>query len=134
MGNFVYTATEEVVGWHQTGEQVLLDIGVQDATRSRSVEKSVQRSAGGAIEVLKHRADVTWSVTLEPVSGSRLAEVREFLASTEGGEPFSMDLYGTSAAPKVVKRIDEGYTEDVFMRVGSESGDFFTVTFEVTEL
>lgn len=135
MANFVYTATEDLVGGHSSGDIVNLDIGVQDDTaRSRSVEKSVQKSIGGAIEVLKHRADVTWNVTLEPVSGPTLALVREFMSSTEGGEPFTMDLYGTSSAPKAVKRIDDGYTEQAFMRRGAESSDLFVISFQVVEL
>lgn len=134
MGNFVYTATEELIGGRATGDVVSLDIGVQEAVRSRSVEKSVQRSQGGAMEVLWHRADVTWNITLEPVAGVTLAIVREFMASTEAGEVFTMDLYGSSSAPKSVKRIDDGYTEQPFMRAGAESRDWFVVGFQVIEL
>lgn len=134
MANFVYEATEELIGGRSVGQIVLLDIGVQEAVRSRSVDKSVQRSQGGAMEVLWHRADVTWSVTLEPVAGASLDVVREFMASTEAGEAFTMDLYGTTSRPKAVKRIDEGYTESPFMRVGSELRDLFVVGFQVIEL
>jgi len=134
VGSFIYTATQELVGARSVGDLVVLDIGVQEAVRSRNVEKNVQRSQGGAMEVLWNRADVNWEVTLEPVSGYQLEVVREFMASTESGEAFSMDLYGTSSVPKVVKRIDSGYTEQPFMRAGSESRDWFVVTFQVVEL
>lgn len=134
MANFVYTATEELIGGRSSGDIVVLDIGVQEALRSRSTEKNVQRSQGGAMEVLWHRADVTWSVTLEPVSGVTLDIVREFMASTEAGEAFSMDLYGTASRPKAVKRIDDGYSEQPFMRVGYESRDLFVISFQVIEL
>lgn len=134
MGTFVYTATDELTAGHDVGDIVVLDIGVQDARRSRAIEKSVQRSMGGAMEVLKHRTDVTWSVTLEPVSGSQLDLVREFMASTEGGESFTMDLYGDSSAPKSVKRVDNGNSEESFMRRGAESLDMFAVSFEVIEV
>jgi hypothetical protein len=134
MANFVYSATSELIGGRSVGDTVMLDIAVQEAQRSRSVEKSVQRSQGGAMEVLWHRADVTWSVTLEPVAGATLDLVREFMASTEAGEAFTMDLYGSSSAPKSVKRIDDGYTETPFMRVGAESRDWFVVNFQVIEL
>jgi hypothetical protein len=86
------------------------------------------------MEVLKHRTDANWSVTLEPVSGMQLDVVREFMASTEAGEAFSMDLYGTASTPKIVKRIDDGHGEDVFMRNGAELTDMFTVSFEVLVL
>lgn len=134
MGAFVYTATDELTGGHAVGDIVVLDIGVQDSRHSRAVEKNAQRAVGGAMEVLKHRTDVTWSVTLVPVSGQQLALVREFMASTEGGESFTMDLYGDSSAPKLVKRIDEGNSEEVFMRRGAESLDMFAVSFEVIEV
>ena len=134
MGTFVYTATESLVGGHAVGDTVVLDIGVTEALRSRKVEKSVQRSMGGAMEVLKHRSEVSWAITLEPVWGAQLAFVRELAASTEGGESFTMDLYGDSSAPKVVKRIDEAYDEQPFMRRGAESLDAFTVSFQVIEI
>lgn len=134
MGAFVYTATDDLAGGHDLGDVVVLDIAITDCTRSRKVEKSAQRSAGGAMEVLKHRSEVTWSVTLEPAWGDQLALVREFLASTEGGELFTMDLYGDSSAPKAVKRLDEGYDEQIFMRRGAESLDAFTVSFQVIEV
>lgn len=134
MGSFVYTATDDLTGGHDVGDIVVLDVGVTDSARSRKVEKSVQRSMGGAMEVLKHRSEVMWSVTLEPVWGAQLDLVREFLASTEGGEQFTMDLYGDSSAPKLVKRIDEGYDEQSFMRRGAESLDAFTISFQVIEV
>lgn len=134
MGSFVFTATEYLVGGFAVGDTVAVDIGVQESQRSRRVEKSVQRSDGGAMEVLKHRAEVTWNVTLQPVFGHDLEMVRMFLDSTEAGEQFTMDLYGESSSPKAVKRIDDGYTEQPFMRVGSESADYFVMGFEVVEL
>lgn len=133
MAIFVYSATNDLIGGRSVGDVVLLDLGVQEALRSRSVEKSVQRSQGGAMEVLWHRADVTWTVTLEPVSGTQLDIVREFMASTEGGESFTMDLYGTSSRPKTVKRIDDGYSEQPFIRVGTVQRDWFVIQFQVLE-
>lgn len=134
MGSVTYTATESLLANHSGGETVTLEIGVQDAVRSRSVEKTAQRSEGGSMEVLKHRADVTWDVTFEPVSGYMVSQLREFLDSTEGGEIFSIDFYGTSSAPKSVKRMDSGYGEEPFMRIGTEDGDMFVMRIQVLEL
>jgi len=134
MGSFVYTALDELTGGHTVGDEVVLEIDVTEALRSRKAEKSVQRSMGGAMEVLKHRSEVSWSVTLEPVWGDQLARVREFMASTEGGEAFTMDLYGNASAPKLVKRIDEGYDEQPFMRRGAEFLDALTISFQVIEV
>jgi hypothetical protein len=134
MGSVVYTATESLLPIRSAGEIVAFEIGFQDARRSRSVEKTVQRSEGGAMEVLKHRAEVTWEITFEPVNGTRLKQLREFLDSTEAGEAFLMDPYGTASAPIQVKRIDEGYSEEPFMRNGSESTDYFFATIRVVEV
>lgn len=134
MGSVTFTATESLLAHHSAGETVTIEIGVQDAVRNRAVNKNVQRSLGGAMEVLKHSADVTWDVTFQPVSGSMLDQLREFLDSTEGGEIFTIDVYGTSSAPKSVKRLDEGYGEEPFMRVGTEDGDMFVMRIQVLEL
>ena len=133
MGSLVFTATDDLLPSHPAGTLVALDIDFQEARKSRSVEKTVQRSQGGAMEVLKHRTDVLWDITFEPVSGFRLRQMREFIASTEGGESFSMDPYGGSA-PLQVKRIDGGSSEEPFMRIGAEAGDYFTFSIQVLQL
>jgi hypothetical protein len=134
MGSVVYTATESLLPARSAGQTVAFEIGFQEARRARSVEKTVQRSEGGAMEVLKHRAEVTWDITFEPVSGTKLAQLREFLDSTEAGEAFLMDAYGNASAPIQVKRIDEGYSEEPFMRNGSSSTDLFVVNVQVIEV
>lgn len=131
MGSFTYTATDSLLPGRSYGTVVTLEIDVQEARRARKVEKDMPRSMGGAMEVLKHRADVSYSVTFEPVSGHRLLELREFLDSTEGGEQFSVDLYGDSAVQLPAKRLDEGYNENPFMRRGSEDTDMFDASIEI---
>lgn len=134
MGSVVYTATESLLPFRSAGQVVAFDIDFQDARRSRSVEKTVQRSEGGAMEVLKHRAEVQWTITFEPVNGAKLAQLREFLDSTEAGESFLMDPYGTASAPVTVKRIDDGYSEDPFMRNGSALTDYFVASITAVEV
>lgn len=134
MGSVRYTATESLLAHRSSGTSVEMEIDFQEARRSRKTEKTVHKSEGGAMEVLKHRSEVTWDLTFEPVSGARLEQLREFLDSTEGGELFTIDAYGTAAAPKIVKRIDDGYAEEPFMRIGSEDGDLFEVKITVIEI
>jgi hypothetical protein len=57
-----------------------------------------------------------------------LDQLLEFLDSTESGESFDMRLYGTEAAFTTVKRSDDGYTLQEFMRVGSERNDWFQIS------
>jgi len=134
MGTFTYTASESLRPGRLIGDLVSFDIQVQDARRSRQVQKEVATSLGGAIEVIKHRGEVTWSITFEPANGVKLLQLREFLDSTEGGEPFSMDLYGAQSEPVNVKRTDDSYTEEPFMRIGGELLDWFTASIQVIEL
>jgi hypothetical protein len=134
MGSVVYTATESLLPNRLAGQTVAFEIGFQDARRSRSVEKTVQRSEGGAMEVLKHRAEVTWDITFEPVNGTTLDQLREFLDSTEAGESFLMDPYGTASTPTQVKRVDDGYSEEPFIRNGSASTDYFFASIRVVEV
>jgi hypothetical protein len=125
MGTISYEVSVVLLPTHSLGDQVTFEIDVTDFKRSRTVEKDVQRSLGGAMEVLKHRTDVTFSITFAPVYGQKLDQLREFLASTEGGEVFTIDLYGNAAAPLTLRRTDSGSDEDPFIRRGSEALDVY---------
>jgi hypothetical protein len=134
MGNVTYVATDSLFPPHFAGQTISFDIDFQEARQSRAIEKSVQRSQGGSVEVLKNRTDVTWEITFEPVNGSKLRHLREFIASTEGGEQFTIDPYGTASAPIAVKRVDDGTNEEPFMRNGSDATDYFVVSITVLEV
>lgn len=134
MGSITYTAMESLLPYRTAGQVVSFEIDFQEARRSRAVEKTVQRSEGGSMEVLKHRADVTWDITFEPVNGVKRLQLHECLDSTEDGDVFSIDPYGNSSAPIQVRRIDEGYSEEPFMRNGSEPTDYFVISIRVLQV
>lgn len=134
MGHVTYTATESILPEHEAGEVCVLELNFQEAVRAVLVDKVAARSAGGNMEVVLNRQDVTYRLTTAPVHGVQLLRLREFLDSTNGGEEFTIDYYGSAASPKRVKRIDQGYTEEVFLRRGSEGLDAFSASFEVIEL
>ena len=135
MATIIYTAKRSLAPGHVEGEEYLLEIGIlDDANRRVATEKDVQRSLGGAMETLRHRHDVMWTLTLEPTQGKNMPLVREFLDSTDGGEAFSIDLYGQYAQMVNVKRIDTQYSETAFMRVGSADADYFQAQIEVLEI
>lgn len=121
----VYTAARSLAPSHVAGTQYLLNIEGVDAIRNRTVDKTVLRSKGGAIETLRNRADNEWTLTFAPVNGLDVAKLIEFLDSTEGGEKFQLFIYGTESAAKSLRRTDSGYQLSAFMRVGSEAGDYF---------
>lgn len=131
MADFRYTAKRSTLADHIVNQQYMIEIGVTSEQRSRRVDKTEVRARGGATETLYHKADREWSITFEPVAGDRLNQLIEFLDSTESGEAFEMRLYGTESSFTTVKRIDEGYSLQEFMRVGSERGDYFQTTISV---
>lgn len=131
MADFRYTAKRSLLADHIVNLQYMIEIGVTSEQRSRRVEKTDVRAKGGATETLYHRADREWLITFEPVNGDRLNALIEFLDSTESGESFEMRLYGTEATFTTVKRIDEGYELQEFMRVGGERTDLFQVSISV---
>lgn len=134
MGWVKFIATEGIVPPHEAGEEVTLEIGFTESNLQKKIERTDQYSDGGALEALLHRVERTFSLTFQPVFGSQLRRLREFLDSTDGAEQFEFDPYGDSPAPRLGRRIDKGYTETSFQRRGSEELDAFTVTIEVLEI
>jgi hypothetical protein len=45
-----------------------------------------------------------------------------------------MDPYGTASTPTQVKRVDDGYSEEPFIRNGSASTDYFFASIRVVEV
>lgn len=125
MTTFVFTLKRSLLPGNIVDQQHELEIGATTAVRGRQVERNDVRAKGGATESLYHRADVEWSITFEPVNGHRLDELMEFLDSTESGEPFAMQLYGTESTMTTVKRADKGYQLSRFLDVGGERTDYF---------
>jgi hypothetical protein len=131
MADFRYIAKRSTQPHHIVDQQYTIEIGVSSEQRSRRVDKTEVRARGGATETLYHKADREWSITFQPVKGDELDQLLEFLDSTESGEPFEMRLYGTESSFVTVKRTDEGYDLQEFMRVGSERGDWFQTSINV---
>jgi len=131
MTTFVFTLKRSLLPGSIADQQHELEIGATNAVRARHVEKTEKRARGGATETLYHRADVEWAVTFEPVNGVRLDELIEFLDSTESGEPFAMQLYGTESTMTSVMRTDNGYQLSPFMAVGGERTDYFQTQISV---
>jgi len=131
VADFRYTCKRSQLPDHIIDQEYMLEIGLSNEQRSRSVDKTGVRARGGATETLYHKADRQWTITFQPVNGDLLDQLVEFLDSTESGEAFDMRLYGTEAEFTTVKRADDGYTLQEFMRVGSERGDWYTTQISV---
>lgn len=133
MSLIVYTALRSLTNNHVANRVYTIEIDATEALRSESVEKTSVRSLGGAMETNRNYADVEWQITFEPVAGARLSLLREFLKSTDSGEPFAMDIYGNSSSTRTLRRTDSGHSETPYMRIGSESRDFFTASITAIE-
>lgn len=91
-----------------------LEFGVQEAQRRVAVQRTSKPAIGGAMETILKRRDELWQVTTDFIAEADLPQWREFLASVEGGESFTLDPYGTVAAPVlplVVSLESSDYTE-----------------------
>jgi hypothetical protein len=134
VGAITYIAERGLMAGHVASVEYLLLIDFTDDTvRSVATEKIENRSLSGASEVLRYYSDANWTVVFAPTAIADMAQVREFLASTDGGEPFSIDLYGTGVSITVM-RTDTGHTETPFSRVGTELKDVVQAQITVREL
>lgn len=130
----LYTATRSLVVSHVLNTQYMLEIDCTEDVRSRDVDKTIIRSKGGAMEALYYKADRQHVITFAPVRGTDLDLLIEMLDSTEGGETFQAQIYGTESALTSLRRTDSGYTLSPFMRVGATDKDWYQVTITAIEV
>lgn len=81
-------------------QQYSMDFLLDRADRSVEVLKETKRAlGGGASETLVQRRDVFIDVATNLILEANIKQWREFLASVEGEETFTLDRYGTNAVP-----------------------------------
>lgn len=129
-----YAAKRSLTAGHAADQDYVLEAELSDAIRSRQVEKNPVRAVSGRSETLYHRSDTLWQLTFAPVKGHEKDLITEFLDSTASEEEFLIWLYGDEVAPLMVRRSDEGYQWQPFMRAGGVATDLFTVSITVTEI
>lgn len=134
MGWVKFTATAGLAPPHEAGDEVTLEIGFTEQNLQKTIERTDVFADGGDFEALLHRVERRFSLTFQPVFGSQLRRLREFLDSTDGAEQFEFDPYGDSPAPRLGRRVDKGYSETPFIRRGSEEMDAVQVVIEVLEV
>lgn len=133
MGMVQFTALRSLMPGRVEGELVSLEIGFQDAIRSREVSKEARRSLSGQTESVYLGADTFWNLEFEPVSGSDLARLQEFLDSTAPGGDFKAWVYGEDAAPITVQRADRGYSPRRFIDTAQRSTEPYSARITVIE-
>jgi len=131
--NIVYIARRSLITGHVAGNEYTLSIDTTTRTRSRRVEKVQQKTLSGRHETLWFHGERLWNVTFEPIQGSAILALQEFLDSTESGEQFSMTLHGETEDAVTVARTDTGYTFDSHLEIGDLARDWVTASVEVVE-
>lgn len=100
MATITYTAKRSVTGGRVIGNSYKFEIGLKryEYSRARQVRESI--SLSGNKFTTFHRVDLSRSVqTVVTDNADLLAQLVEFMASTEGGETFYIDELGTIASP-----------------------------------
>lgn len=89
-----------IVGYKRgAGQQYSIEFTPRKLERRARVKREQHVALGGSSETIRHRRDVYWDIVTGRVLEAQLAQWREFLASVEAEETFTIDLYGTIAVP-----------------------------------
>jgi hypothetical protein len=101
MTAIVYTALRELVSGHTASTSYAMDLRCTAGypRRTTNVGADEQRSVNNSREVLLHFAQLQWEVQVLTRTAGELLQLREFLASTMGGEQFTFDEFGSVAVP-----------------------------------
>lgn len=132
MPSITYTAKRSLKSGHSADTEYSIDFDAQVLGKSYKTVKTTQKSLGGQSETMRIRRDAFWDVKTDLLSEADLDDWREFMASTDAGETFTFDPYGTIASPDdavSVEREDESDGED---RVGDSL--YYTISFKVRVL
>ena len=86
----IFTAKRNLTGTHSVGDPVTLTFAAQEPlTPSRKATRTVQTALSGARETIYASGAWSFDITTEPVRGTTLETLIEFLTSVEDGTPFS---------------------------------------------
>lgn len=99
MANVKYNALRSLKGGVTANDPIDFDFDATAIDRSARSIKSSSRSLSGKTETLRDRTEVFWNITMKPLPEANIEDYRQFLDSVDGGETFTLDPYGTSAAP-----------------------------------
>lgn len=132
MAAITYTARRSLIAGHVAGESYSFDQPLSAATPSAQSDRSRHVAMDGTTETVFNRVESRWQITTTILDSDGLRQMREFLDSALGGEAFTLDVYGTQAAPDSPTNVlleSDSYSVE---RVGT--GHMYRVSFEVREL
>jgi len=125
-----YEALRSIISGHVSGTNYDLDLILEQADQSVKPTSSSSGSLGGQRETVLQRIDYKWRLTIGSITSVNKDAVREFLDSVQGGEVFSLDVYGSVAVPDNPENvtIEPGYS---ITRING--GDLFSVSIQATK-
>lgn len=134
----LYMARRRLAPNHVSGTSYSLPLSIANVSPpSGGALKAMPVSLNGTVETLYHGRERLWSVHLAPVQIHLADLVYEFLESTDDGQVFTFDPYGSEELPRQpmsVVRSDSGYSEDSFQREGRGGHtDWVSLGFSVRE-
>lgn len=122
-----YTATRDLVG---SGlDELDFDAEVINQVRDEKTSESVSLS-GAVREYQFDRIDKKWTIQTVPISIADIPRWREFASSVANGELFTIDLFGTKAAPD--NPISASYVKGTFKESRAYK-QYITFAFDVLE-
>ncbi len=127
-----YTALRSLKTGHTASVAYTINFDAQALNKSHKTIKTRTQSLGGNTETIRVRRDTFWNIKTDLLAESELDDWREFLASTDAGETFTFDAYGTAASPDDPISVEREDEDDAEERVGETM--YYTVSFKVRAL
>ncbi|MDT8382992.1 MAG: hypothetical protein RRB22_01100 [Gammaproteobacteria bacterium] len=94
-----YTAKRSIIAGHVADDTYDLDMKAGKNNRLPETDKEQHESVGGRLEIIRYKQSIEFDVTTIRILSTDLPAWYEFLDSTDGGEVFTFDRYGTAAVP-----------------------------------
>lgn len=132
-----YIARRRLAPGHFAGSQYILPLTLTACDLMRRVDRREKRSLSGRSESLYYYGKEEFRVQLAAIRLDRADLVLEFLHSTEDGQPFTFDPYGSPSRPVAemfVVRSDEAHSANRVLMLGQGGhDDYVQFSFSVRE-
>jgi len=99
MASVTYTAKRNISSGHTLSTQYTMDFTMSRADRRHNVYNRQSESLNGTRETLRYYGSEFYDITVNEIEHADLPLWREFIESVDGGETFTIDIYGTEASP-----------------------------------
>lgn len=84
---------------HGVGEEYELETVSHVMDRGLNTEKKQATSISGIKETIRYRKETFWDILTDFITEAEMVYWDEFVASVDGGESFTLDVYGSIATP-----------------------------------